>query len=378
MEQGGKWRTVWCMENYNAEGTRILMLRSLVATFEEVPVAVPAVEALSGIEDGGAPPPAEPPPKQLLLRRNLTMEKLSIAHGHHELMWIDAVDPGDEEIRWLEEEFHLHPAVVSDLRRKDRRPSLLVYPEYLFVSLFHGRVGKRGVEADEIHCIIGERFFITVREETATSVEGAYERAAQNNDYWRRGATYLLYLTMQFVVDNYYPLLDRIGNQLNKLEEQAMNDGGKELQRSVFRVKQQLINLRQMVAPQREVISNVIGEERLSRTNENRDLFRHLYERLLRVYDVIDSQRDLAGNVLDLIESQGATNLANAVSRLTIISMIFLPITFMVSLFGLNFVETNPPLIIPMNGWALFAVIIGIAFLIAGMLWRYFRRQEWL
>lgn len=260
---------------------------------------------------------------EFTLRRNLTLDSLEEALQNGELLWLDSVDPDDEEIRWLERVLNLHPAVVSDLRREDRRPALMVYPEYLFLSLFQARVDKSIIISDEIHCIVGQNFFLTVRHETSSAVDGAYERAAQNAEYWRRGVPYFLYLAMQFIVDSYYPLIDRISNQLNKLEEQAMVDGGKDLQRSVFRLKQQLINLRQMVAPQREVVSNVIGEERLSKTSENRDLFRHLYERLLRIYDVIDAQRDLASNVLDLIESQEASNLANAVSRLTVLSRMF-------------------------------------------------------
>lgn len=323
--------------------------------------------------------PAEIPENNgFTLRRNLSLESLEEALANGDLMWLDCVDPEDEEIRWLEQNLHLHPAVVSDLRREDRRPALLVYPECLFLSLFQARVEKTTIISDEIHCIIGLNFFLTVRQESSSAVEGAYERAAQNAEYWRRGVTYFLYLAMQFIVDSYYPLIDRISNQLNKLEEQAMVNGGKELQRSVFRIKQQLINLRQMVAPQREVISNVIGEERLSKTSENRDLFRHLYERLLRVYDVIDSQRDLASNVLDLIESQEATNLASAVSRLTVISMIFLPLTFLVGLFGLNFVTTTPEWTIPLRGEWVFGLILIITILSGIMLALYFRRRGWL
>jgi magnesium transporter len=133
-----------------------------------------------------------------------------------------------------------------------------------------------------------------------------------------------------------------------------------------------------MVAPQREVISNVIGEERLSKTSENRDLFRHLYERLLRIYDVIDSQRDLASNVLDLIESQEATNLANAVSRLTVISMIFLPLTFLVGLFGLNFITTTPEWTIPLRGDWVFALILVVTIISGILLGIYFRKRGWL
>ncbi len=315
---------------------------------------------------------------ELTLRRNLTLDKLEEAHNNGAILWLDCVDPDDDEVRWLERVLKLHPAVVSDLRREDRRPALLVYPDYLFLSLFQARVEKTAILSDEIHCVIGQNYFLTVRQSSSSAVDGAYERAAQNAEYWRRGVTYFLYLTMQFIVDSYYPLIDRMSNQLNKLEEQAMVNGGKELQRSVYRLKQQLINLRQMVAPQREVVSNVIGEERLSKTSENRDLFRHLYERLLRIYDVIDAQRDLASNVLDLIESQEATNLANAVGRLTVLSMIFLPLTFLVGLFGLNFVTTSPEWTIPLPGEWVFGLIILFTIVSGIGLGVYFRKRGWL
>lgn len=314
-----------------------------------------------------------------VIRRNLTFEALEQAINNEDLMWLDIVDSTEEEIQWLEHTFHLHPVVVSDLRREDRRPALHTYPEYLFLSLFQAQIRLTEVFGHEIHCIISEKFLVTVRTAASSAVDGAYERAAQNIDYWPRGVVYFLYLTMQFVIDAYYPLLDRISLQLNELEEDAMNNGNnRNLQRSIYRIKHQLIALRQMVAPQREVLSNAIGEERLARTGENRDLFRHLYERLLRVYDVIDSQRDLASNVLDLIESQQSTRLANAVSRLTVFSMIFLPLTFLVGLFGLNFVTTQPEFEIPFSGAALFWLIIGFTMVSALLMAWYFRRRGWL
>jgi magnesium transporter len=336
------------------------MIRSLVAPANPAVVPVPH-------EDG------------LGLRRNLASDSLAEAMRSSEhLAWVDIVDADDNDIRWLESTLNLHPAVVSDLRRDDRRPTLLIYPEYIFISLFQARFEKAAVVSDEIHILIAETSFVTVRKASSSAIDGAYERAAQNESYWQRGVPNFLYLTMQFIVDSYYPLVDRISNQLNKLEEQAMTNGSKELQRSVFRLKQQLINLRQMVAPQREVISNVIGEERLSRTGEMRELFRHLYERLLRIYDVIDAQRDLAGNVLDLIQSQESSNLANAVSRLTVLSMVFLPITFIVGLFGLNFVTTSPELEIPLAGGWVFAGIIVLALGIAAAIYWLFHKRGWL
>jgi magnesium transporter len=315
---------------------------------------------------------------EFVLRRNLTRESLEAAFAARDVMWLDVVDATDDEIRWLEKLLSLHPAVVSDLRRDDRRPTLMIYPEYLFLSLFQPSLKVNQLTSEEVHCLVGDHFFVTVRKESTNTVASAYDRMAQSTEYWRRGATYFLYTTIQFVVDAYYPLLDRISNQLNQLEESVLLNGGKTAQQAVYRIKQQLIHLRQMVAPQREVVSSVIGEARLSRSNEDRDLFRHLYERLLRVYDVIDSQRDLASNVLDLMESQSSTKMANAVSRLTILSMIFLPLTFIVGLFGINFITTQPELVIQLPGVTVLIFILMLTFLSAfGLAW-FFRRQGWL
>jgi magnesium transporter len=315
---------------------------------------------------------------EIALRRNLSPENLqeALADGHK--IWIDVTDPDDEEIAWLETTLKLHPAVVNDLKREDRRPALMVYPDYLFLSLFEPQMKLKEVRGAEIHCLISTNYFVTVREANTRVVDNAYERAAQNPESFRRGTAYMLYLTTQFVVDAYYPLLDQISLQLSQLEEVILTEGKSISEHAIYRIKQQLISLRQMVAPQREVLSGVIGEDRLAETTETRDLFRHLYERLLRVYDVIDSQRDLSSNVLDLMRNQASNRLAEAVNRLTLLSMIFLPLTFIIGLFGLNFVTTQPEMQIPIDGGWMFTLIVVLTGASGSWLLWFFRRKGWL
>ena len=293
------------------------------------------------------------------LRRNLTRESLEKCFAEGLDMWIDIVTPEDEdEIQWIEGLLELSPTVVSDLLREDRRPTLLVYPGYLFLSLFEPYAQGNTLASKEIHCILGEHFCVTVRNADAPALEGAYDRVAQNPDSWHRGVTFFLYLIAQHIIDTYYPLLDRISNQLNELEEKLLGDSDdKHAQKSVYRIKQHLIGLRQMIAPQREVLSNLIGEERISSNGNVRDLFRHLYERLLGIYDVIDSQRDLTNNVLEIIANQQSRKMGEAVNRLTIISLVFLPFTFFVGLFDSNFFTIGQSVILPMNGLVISIVI---------------------
>ncbi|MBX3061351.1 MAG: magnesium transporter CorA family protein [Anaerolineae bacterium] len=317
---------------------------------------------------------------EIILGRNFTQEKLAASFANGEPMWMDIVDPSEEEIRWLEQQLELHPTVVEDLLRVDQRPTLLVYPRYIFLSLFQPNVRLNKVEGKEIHCLIGKKFFVTVRQSDATAVDTAYNRVAQNTSTWRQGIPYFLYLITQFVIDAYYPLLDRMSMQLNQLEEALMANGkpANSARKPLYVVKQQLITLRQMVAPQREVLSNAIGEERISETADIRDLFRHLYERLLRIYDIVDAQRDLSNNVLDMIESRDSNKLAETVNRLTLLSMIFLPLTFITSLFELNFATTIDPVVLPISGAAMLFLVIGLMALSVGGMAFLFRKKGWI
>jgi magnesium transporter len=318
--------------------------------------------------------------EDLVVGRNWTLERITAALEASDWMWLDFIDADEKEITWLETTFNLHPSVVSDLRSEDRRPALMVYQRYLFLSLFQPWLHLNKIEGKEIHCLIGENFFVTLRKPDAKAVDEAYDRVAQNVSHWRQGVSYFLYLTTQYVLDSYYPLLDRISDQLNGLEEGFMNNGGatKKARKPVYVIKQKLISLRQMVAPQREVLSNVIGEERLSRNGETRDLFRHLYERLLRIYDVIDAQRDLSTNVLDMIESQENNKMAEAVNRLTVLSMIFLPMTFLTSFFELNIVQSSDPFVLPISGGVMFLFVLAMMFGSAVMMAYLFRRRGWI
>jgi magnesium transporter len=329
------------------------------------------------IADGGL----SPDDSSVKIRRNLGESSLTEAHLDGKPLWLDIVEPSQKELDWLESLLELHPTVIKDIGRRDHRPTLLVYPNYLFITLFEPQISQRQITAQEIHCIIGDNFFVTVRSGRDDEVNEAYNRVAQQNaDAWRRGMSYILYLTTQYVIDAYYPILDQLSLSLDKLEEKVLLDEEPppNIRQSIYQIKQQLIKLRQMVAPQREVLSSAIGAERLAGTDEHRDLFRHLYERLLRVYDVVDAQRDLSSNILDLVESHESTALTNAVSRLTIISMIFFPLTFVAAILELNLIVPQTQTTVPISGGMALLSLIASMVIVALSMAFFFRQRGWI
>jgi magnesium transporter len=313
--------------------------------------------------------------EEFTLRRNLPQDRLENASNEGDLLWIDVVDPDKDEIDWVGRAFKLSASVMEDLHRADVRPSLMVYPNYIFLSLFEPSLKQLKVEASEIHCIIGDNFMVTVRSEKSKSIEAAYDRATLDDLVWQRGLSYFLYLTCQQVIDSYYPLLDRISNQLNRYEERLILGGKDKVSRQpIYNIKQQLITLRQMIAPQREVIANMLGELRLA-DEDVRDLFRHLYERLLRVYDLIDAQRDLSSNVLDMMDNMESKRMVDAVNRLTIFSMIFLPLTFFAGLFELNLFDIPQPITLPFPASTLSATMLALMLISAGGIYLLLKRR---
>jgi magnesium transporter len=351
------------------------MIRSIVIVPQAKHEAVLEANSVSAFNGAAKNASAIP----FTLRHNLTQEELETSLAEGCSMWIDIIAPEDQEIHWLEGLLQLSPTVVADLLREDRRPTLLVYPRYLFLSVFQPYSQSKAIVGKEIHCIIGEHFYVTVRQTEASALEEAYDRVAQNPDSWHRGMVYFLYLTAQHTIDTYYPLLDHISDQLNELEEKFLNDSDdKQAQKSVYRIKQHLIGLRQMIAPQREVLSNLMGEQRVSTNGDIRDLFRHLYERLLGIYDVIDSQRDLTNNVLEMVGDQHARKIGEAVNRLTIISMVFLPFTLFVGMFDAGFFSVSEPVNLPISGLGISIVIILLMVVSVVVMRIVFRRRGWV
>jgi len=294
------------------------------------------------------------------------------------LRWINIERPRSVDMAWLEEHFEFHPLDYEDVRSRNQRPKVDEYDDYLFIVLHFPRYDKRvsRLNAAEVDIFVGPDFLITLPNEPLQPIEYLFERCRTNedvrDDIFSKGPGYLLYKIVDDAVDASFPMLAKMGNKLERIEEDIFEGKGEDVVRDISNVKQEIINFRKVVRPQRAAFRDL-----------ERNKARYIAEDLdIYFEDIIDASErvwDLLENYKEVVEGLEATNESALAHRtnetfrvLTAISLIFLPLTLIASIFGMN-VE------VPGQGsihafWVImvvmFAVLVGVAL--------FFRRRGWL
>ena len=295
------------------------------------------------------------------------------------LRWINIERPRGLEQAWMEEHFDFHSLDYEDVRSRNQRPKVDEYDDYLFIVLHFPRYDKNvsRLNAAELDIFVGPDFLITLPNEPLQSVEYLFQRCRANEELreslFSKGPGYLLYKIVDDCVDAGFPMLGKIGNKLERIEEEIFEGSGEdEVVRDISNAKQEIINFRKIVRPQRVAFRD------LERTKA-----RYIAEDLdIYFDDIIDASErawDMLENFKEVVEGLEATNESaiahrtNEVFRaLTAISLIFLPLTLIASFFGMN---VHLPFEDSQNAFwviiaAMLAVVIGVA--------AFFRRRGWL
>lgn len=271
--------------------------------------------------------------------------------------------------------FDIHPLVLEDIAHIGQRPKVEEYASYIFIELnmifFHE--SKVELESDQISFVLGNNFLLTFQEKERDIFHPIRERLRSENLRIRKlGVDYLLYSLIDMVVDNYFVVLEKMGEKLEELEETVMSRPTNKTLHLINQTKREMIALRKSVWPAREVISELYRSES-PLINDTTDVyFRDVYDHTVQVMDTIENYRDIISGIQEIYLSSISIKTNEVMKVLTVISTIFIPLTFIVGIYGMNF--RNMP---ELNwDWAYFAVM-GIMFVIAvGMLF-YFKRKKW-
>lgn len=273
--------------------------------------------------------------------------------------------------------YGFHPLVLEDILT-DQRPKVEDYDDYIFIVLkmiyYDEQMEEGTVEADQISLILGPNYVVSFKEKAGDVFKPLRERLRTGKGRIRKmGADYLAYSMMDAIVDNYFVVMEKLGERFEEVEDAVVANPTPEILPMIYNVKRDMLFLRKSVWPLREAISRLQRTDSPMVSEATKIYLRDVYDHTIQVIENIETLRDMSASLLDTYLSSLSNRLNEVIKVLTIISTIFIPLTFMTGLYGMNF-QFMPELESP---WGYPAILTLMLMVVAVML-AYFRRKRWI
>lgn len=284
-------------------------------------------------------------------------------------------------LAFLGETFGVHPLALEDIANSGQRPKADVFEQQVFVILSHVRVDGGHAHGQQVSLVLGENYLISFHEGADDPFEPVRKRLRQRSGRIRsRGADYLLYALVDVVVDEGFPVLEWFGGALEDLEEELLEQPDQGTLRRLYDLRRELLFLRRMMWPQREVIHGAEREDVEFIKEDTRVFLRDCYDHAVQLLDLVETYRDMTTSMLDLYLSSVSNRLNEVMRVLTVIATIFIPLTFIVGVYGMNFgANTHSPWAMPELRWDYGYPFIWLVMLsVVAFMLRYFRRRGWI
>jgi magnesium transporter len=284
-----------------------------------------------------------------------------------------------ELLHQLGDWFALHPLSLEDVLNTGQRPKAETFDDQLFViaSLPAYRDGELLV--DQVSLFLGERYVVSLHSGPHDPFDKVRKRLQTHAGRLRnRGADYLLYALLDVVIDEGFPVLEDLGERIEHLEQSLLDSPGRETLNELHVLKRELLQLRRMLWPHRELVNELLRDEGELIHSETRPFLRDCYDHAVQIMDLLENYRDMVTGMIDIYLSSASNRLNETMRVLTVIATLFIPPTFVVGLYGMNFDRKAGSLNMPELGWPYgYLMVWGIIIaLVGGMLWL-FRRRKW-
>lgn len=294
------------------------------------------------------------------------------------LRWINIERPRSVDRKWLEERFDFHPLDYEDVFSRNQRPKVDEYPNYLFIVLHFARYDKASsrLNAAELDLFVGPDFLITLPNEPLQSLTYLFGRCRNDeklrNEIFEKGPGYLLYRIVDDSVDASFPMLRKIGGKLEDVEEEIFDGRSSEVVRDISNVKQEIINFRKVVRPQRAAFRDLERTKQRYIASDLDIYFDDIVDAWERIWDMLENFKE----VIEALESTNESAISHGVNEtvrvLTAFSVVILPLTLIASIWGMNVGVPGADSI-----EAFWGIILAMFGLLSGLLW-FFRRRGWL
>ena len=296
------------------------------------------------------------------------------------VLWINVDGVGHAEtVEALGDVFGLHRLSLEDVMNVHQRPKVEEYPEYLFAVARMATLGDR-VDTEQLSLFLGEGWAITFQERAGDCWEPVRERLRLGRGRIRtEGADYLFYALLDAVVDNFYPIMEEFGERLELLEEEVVADPREELVGVIHAARRDALALRHSTWPMREAMGQLFRDEHRLISADTRIYLRDAYDHTIQVIDLLENYREMSSALLDVYLSSVSHRMNEVMKVLTIIATIFIPLTFIAGIYGMNFNPDASPWNMPELSWYWgYPAVMGVMLVIALALVGYFRWKRWL
>lgn len=296
--------------------------------------------------------------------------------GEHGLLWVDLREYDDKEIQNLADSFSFHPVTVESCLDDYRRPHLWEFENYFYINLTtieHSSPNKE-LKVSELHIFAGKNFIVTAcRNKSSEAVDRALKEMNSAPGESHRGTLYAVYLLTEDLVETYFPTVERLDSNADKLEDIMFNRPDKNTLKHLFTLKRRGQELRRLLGPQRDVFSELARRDFPFMVGDNRIYFQDSYNRIVHIFDMLDTIREVLSAALDVYLSSVSNRLNQVMKILTIVSTVMMALAFITGFFGMNFIHL-PWLRSPYAFRNMVAAMLGLTVI---MLYG-FRRKGWL
>jgi magnesium transporter len=297
--------------------------------------------------------------------------------GTNTVSWMDIQGLGSETVlKQVGAIFNLHPLLLEDVVNVPQRPKLEDYNNQLLVISHMVRLkeDESGFDTEQVSFVLGKRYLLSFQEEELQDCfEIVRDRIRTSQGRVRKsGADYLTYLLLDTIIDGYFPVVEHYEDRIEALEDVIISNPDRDTMQEIYDVRRELLALRRLIWPMRNVLNLLMRDHHGIVSDEVQIYFRDSYDHVIQILEIIEAYRELAASLMDVYMSTMGNKLNEIMKFLTVISTIFIPLTFIVGVYGMNF-ENMPEL---KGEWSYFLVWL-VMLAVAGGLIFYFWRKGW-
>lgn len=311
-------------------------------------------------------------------KSNLTEQEMLVAlDDANALLWLDLQNPDETGYDLLRSLFHFHPLAIEDCQNTGyQSPKVDDYGQYIFL-IIHALAPQSDftqIETREINIFLGANYLVTVYHgEHNSAINTVFQRLERDERLTQNGSDFLCHAVLDVVVDEYMPVIDQMEDEIELLEDLVIARPQPRTLDRIIDLKHSIMTLRRIVAPMREVINRLSRDEYPMIDQQSRIYFRDIYDHLVRIQDMSDTIRDIVTGTMDIYLNSTSLRLNEVMKALTIVSTIFLPLSFLAGVYGMNFVVQAPDYEWPYGIFFFWGVCVAVA----GAMLIFFKKRGW-